>query len=217
MTPSSGASRAEFYDVLQQIQAREDIEDTTGALSYECEKKPMKSRNENPGSLDFMSELAKGRFAVTANVNKEGKMYSVKLFDKASTEGSDAATREFKNLKTLKHEKMVSLVDAFETDRFSLLQFNALPSTGEERSTLTLSLPTFLSALEDPLADLSKSNLPTLKQPRLLPAMELRSRAHITLTMLLLRSLRRLRPILNLMSGLLVSSSMSSCLDNFHS
>jgi len=37
--------------------------------------------------------------------------------------------REFKNLKTLKHEKMVSLVDAFETDRFSLLQFNALPST----------------------------------------------------------------------------------------
>merc|ERR1711862_243734 len=70
-----------------------------------------------------------GRFAVTANVNKEGKMYSVKLFDKASTEGSDAATREFKNLKTLRHEKMVSLVDAFETDRFSLLQFNSLPST----------------------------------------------------------------------------------------
>merc|ERR1712233_62989 len=99
-------------------------------------------------------------------------------------------------------------------DRFLMLLST---STGEERSTLTLSLPTFLSALEDPLADLSKSNLPTLKQPRLLPAMELRSRAHITLTMLLLRSLRRLRPILNLMSGLLVSSSMSSCLDNFHS
>merc|ERR1719188_1028285 len=129
MTPSSGASRAEFYDVLQQIQSREDIEDNSGALSYECEKKPLKSRNENPGSLDFMSELAKGRFSVTANVNKEGKMYSVKLFDKASTEGSDAATREFKNLKTLRHEKMVSLVDAFETDRFSLLQFNSLPST----------------------------------------------------------------------------------------
>merc|ERR1711910_252678 len=61
------------------------------------------------------NELAKGRFSVTANVNKEGKVYS--------------AMREFKNLKTLRHEKMVSLVDAFETDRFSLLQFNALPST----------------------------------------------------------------------------------------
>merc|ERR1712130_685363 len=129
MTPSSGASRAEFYDVLQQIQSREDIEDNSGALSYECEKKPLKSRNENPVSLDFMSELAKGRFSVTANVNKEGSVYSVKLFDKASSEGADAAMREFKNLKTLKHEKMVSLVDAFETDRFSLLQFNALPST----------------------------------------------------------------------------------------
>merc|ERR1712241_97416 len=46
-----------------------------------------------------------------------------------STEGGDAAMREFKNLKTLRHEKMVSLVDAFETDRFSLLQFSALPST----------------------------------------------------------------------------------------
>merc|ERR1711993_173132 len=33
------------------------------------------------------------------------------------------------NLKTLRHEKMVSLVDAFETEKFSLLQFNALPST----------------------------------------------------------------------------------------
>merc|ERR1739844_285098 len=81
MTPSSGASRAEFYDVLQQIQAREDIEDTSGPLSYECEKKPLKSRSENPGSLDFMNELAKGRFSVTANVNKDGKVYSVDAFE----------------------------------------------------------------------------------------------------------------------------------------
>merc|ERR1712088_223548 len=129
MTPSSGSSRAEFYDALQKIQAREDIEDVSAALSYECEKKPMKIRNENPGSLDFMNELAKGRFSVTANVNKEGKVYSVKCFDKAASEGNESAMREFKNLKTLRHEKMVSLVDAFETDKFSLLQFNALPST----------------------------------------------------------------------------------------
>merc|ERR1711997_1226210 len=59
----------------------------------------------------------------------EGKVYSVKLFDKAASEGNESAMREFKNLKTLRHEKMVSLVDAFETDKFSLLQFNALPST----------------------------------------------------------------------------------------
>merc|ERR1719310_2691920 len=74
----------------------------------------MKLKSESPGSLDFMSELAKGRFSVTANVNKEGKV---------------AAMREFKNLKTLRHEKMVSLVDAFETDKLALLQFAALPST----------------------------------------------------------------------------------------
>merc|ERR1712027_123270 len=94
-----------------------------------CEKKPMKIKSEGLGSLDFMSEIAKGRFAVTANVNKDGKVYSVKAFDKNATEGNESAMREFKNLKTLRHEKMVSLVDAFETDKFSLLQFSALPST----------------------------------------------------------------------------------------
>jgi len=129
MTPSSGSSRAEFYDALQQIQAREDIEDTSGPLSYECEKKPMKIQSESPGSLDFMSELAKGRFSVTANVNRDGKVFSVKAFDKTSEEGKEAAMREFKNLKTLRHEKMVSLLDAFETEKMALLQFAALPST----------------------------------------------------------------------------------------
>merc|ERR1712158_232579 len=137
MTPSSGSSRAEFYDVLQQIQAREDIEDVSGPLSYECEKKPLKSRNENPGSLDFMNELAKGRFSVTANVNKEGKVFSVKCFDKAASEGNESAMREFKNLKTLRHEKMVSLVDAFETEKLALLQFADVLSYIAERPSYT--------------------------------------------------------------------------------
>merc|ERR1739844_881614 len=89
MTPSSGSSRAEFYDALQQIQAKEDIEDTSSALSYECEKKPLKIKSE----------------------------------------GNEAAMREFKNLKTLRHEKMVSLMDAYETDKYALLQFAPLPTT----------------------------------------------------------------------------------------
>merc|ERR1719433_954340 len=124
-----GWSRAEFYDALQQIQAKEDIEDTSAALSYECEKKPLKIKSEGLGSLDFMSEIAKGRFAVTANVNKDGKVYSVKAFDKNASEGNEAAMREFKNLKTLRHEKMVSLMDAYETDKYALLQFAPLPTT----------------------------------------------------------------------------------------
>merc|ERR1712179_538748 len=84
---------------------------------------------EGLGSLDFMSEIAKGRFSVTANVNKDGKVYSVKAFDKASVEGNESAMREFKNLKTLRHEKMVSLLDAYETEKYALLQFAPLPST----------------------------------------------------------------------------------------
>ena len=43
--------------------------------------------------------------------------------------GPDSAKREFKNLKTLKHEKMVSLVDAFETEGMFMLKFDPLPST----------------------------------------------------------------------------------------
>jgi len=129
MTPSSGSSRAEFYDCLQKIQAREDIEETAVTLNYDCEKKPQKIKSEGLGSLDFMSEIAKGRFSVTANVNREGKVYSVKAFDKSSVEGNESAMREFKNLKTLRHEKMVSLLDAFETEKYALLQFATLPST----------------------------------------------------------------------------------------
>merc|ERR1712107_696518 len=129
MTPSSGSSRAEFYDALQQVQAKGDIEISAASLSYDFEKKAMKLKSENPGSLDFMSEISKGRFAVTANVNREGKVFSVKAFDKSDTEGNEAAQREFKNLKTLRHEKIVSLVDAFDTDRMTLLQFAPLPTT----------------------------------------------------------------------------------------
>merc|ERR1712184_177136 len=129
MTPSSGSSRAEFYDALQQIQAKEDIEDTSAALSCEGEKKPLKIKSEGLGSLDFMSEIAKGRFAVTANVNKDGKVYSVKAFDKNNSEGNEAAMREFKNLKSLRHEKMVSLLDAYETDKMCMLKFDTVPGT----------------------------------------------------------------------------------------
>merc|ERR1711890_89046 len=91
--------------------------------------KPQKIKSEGLGSLDFMSEIAKGRFSVTANVNREGKVYSVKAFDKSSVEGNDAAMREFKNLKTLRHERMVSLLDAYETDKMCMLKFDTLPAT----------------------------------------------------------------------------------------
>merc|ERR1712117_707406 len=131
MTPSSGASKAEFYDALQGLQAKEDInlDAEEIPLSYECEKKPLKLNNQSPGEVDFLCDLFKGRFNVTANVNQGGKICSVKIFDKADGEGDEASKREFKNLKTLKHEKIVSLVEAFETDKMCLLKFDALPGT----------------------------------------------------------------------------------------
>jgi len=129
MTPSSGSSRAEFYDALQQVQAKGDIEMAPSALNYDVEKKHMKIKAEKPGAVDFMNEVTKGRFSVTANVNKEGKLYSVKVFDKSNAEGSDAAQREFKNLKALQHEKIVSLLDGYETDSMMMLKFNPLPTT----------------------------------------------------------------------------------------
>merc|ERR1711915_295237 len=90
-------------------------------------------------------------------------------------------------------------------------------SIGVERSTRTLNLQISSSALVDPLEELSRLSLQTLKQLKLLPAMVLKSRELITLTMLLLKSLRKQRPSLNLMSGLLVFFSMFSCPDNFPS
>merc|ERR1712001_487238 len=75
MTPSTGASKAEFYDALQVLQAREDInlDLDEPILDYQCEKQPLKVHNESPGAVDFISELSKGRFSVTANVSHAGK------------------------------------------------------------------------------------------------------------------------------------------------
>ncbi len=56
-----------------------------------------------------MSELGRGRFHLTANVNHGGRVRTAKVFDKSDPEGADAAKREFKNLKALKHERLVSL------------------------------------------------------------------------------------------------------------
>merc|ERR1712066_1132106 len=86
MTPSTGASKAEFYDALQVLQAREDInlDVDEPLLDYECEKKPLKVHNESPGSVDFISELSKGRFSATANVSHAGgKASTCKIFDKS--------------------------------------------------------------------------------------------------------------------------------------
>ena len=84
-----------------------DAEETT--LTYEVETKPLKIKSESPKEVDFMSELLKGRFSMTCNINHGGRVSTAKIFDKSDPEGEDAAKREFKNLKTLRHERMVSL------------------------------------------------------------------------------------------------------------
>merc|ERR1712001_423448 len=86
--------------------------------------------NESPGSVEFVSELSKGRFSVTANVSHAGgKATTCKVFDKSTPEGEEASKREMKNLKTLRHERLVSLVDAWETDKMFMLKFDTLPGT----------------------------------------------------------------------------------------
>lgn len=96
--------------MVQTTKAKEDInlETEDVELSYECEKKPLKAIPASPGDLEYVSELSKGRFSVAANVLHRGNKFSCKVIDKSDSEGDEAAKREFKNLKTLKHEKIVS-------------------------------------------------------------------------------------------------------------
>ncbi|XP_040572571.1 protein Obscurin [Lepeophtheirus salmonis] len=156
MTPSSGASRAEFYEALQSLQAREDInlDIEVAPTTYDCETKPLKIKSENPKDLEYISELSKGRFSVTSNVSSVGKLFSVKVFDKSDEEGEDAAKREFKNLRTLRHEKLVSLLEGYETSKMYLLKFDQLPA---------IDLLTYLSEKsyysEDIVADISSQIL----------------------------------------------------------
>jgi len=87
------------------------------ALTYEVERKPLKAKTEAPKEVDFMSELSRGRFSLTCNINHGGRVCTAKVFDKSDPEGDDAAKRELKNLKSLRHERMVTLLDAFETSK----------------------------------------------------------------------------------------------------
>lgn len=91
------------------MQAREDInlDGEEATLNYDCERKPLKMKNEVPKEIDFMSELARGRFAMTANINHNGHICAAKIFDKSDPDGDEAAKREFKNLKSLKHQRLV--------------------------------------------------------------------------------------------------------------
>ena len=168
----------------------------------------MKFKTESPGSLDSRSKVAEGHFSVTANVNKEGKVYSVM----ASTEGNE-------------------VVDAFETDKLALLQFAALPST----DVLSyISEPP--SYTEDMVCKIAGQVLDALDyiywhgkvylnlEPANILVYSGRSLGRTvqfklarTLTPLLPKSLRKQMTSLNLMSGILVFFSMFSSPVNFPS
>lgn len=76
-------------------------------LSYENERKATKMSNETPKEVDFMSELMLGQFSLTCNISHKGKISTAKIYDKSDPDGADAAKREFKNLKSLRHQRMV--------------------------------------------------------------------------------------------------------------
>ena len=57
---------------------------------------------------ELFTSLFSNRFSLTCNINHGGKICTAKIVDKSDPEGEDAAKREFKNLKALRHEKMVS-------------------------------------------------------------------------------------------------------------
>ena len=77
-------------------------------MSYDIEKKPIKPITSAPQDIDFMSELSLGRFSLMCNVNHNGKISTAKIYDKSDPEGEDAAKRDLKNLKSIRHQRIVS-------------------------------------------------------------------------------------------------------------
>jgi len=81
-----------------------------------------------------MGELWRGAFAVTANVSVQGRICSAKVrngplpyffvtscnqvWNKSDPEGDEGAKRELKNLKGLKHERLVSLACVLKPEVF---------------------------------------------------------------------------------------------------
>lgn len=90
-------------------------EDSRPRLNYSIEKKPIEWTADSnlTEKYSFVSELSRGRFSVVAKgIERSTDQYVVAKLLEVSNETEDAVAREFENIRSLRHERVVSLLAA---------------------------------------------------------------------------------------------------------
>ncbi|KAK9877930.1 hypothetical protein WA026_020153 [Henosepilachna vigintioctopunctata] len=122
-TKDSGVPLIQFSKAMQHLQQITDSGQEVKIQSkiypnYEIESKPIEWQYKNPEeNYSFISEISRGRFSVVVKgINKENdEVIVAKLMD-VSREHLPEVDGEFAALRSLRHERIASLIAAYKTD-----------------------------------------------------------------------------------------------------
>ncbi|XP_050073153.1 obscurin isoform X1 [Anopheles maculipalpis] len=99
-------------------------EERTGRLDYSYEKTPLKWSIEGNYNekYTFMSEMSRGRFSIVVKGLEKAtdKIVVAKIFELGDERAAEAVEREFDVLRTLRHERIASLLAAFRPKNTSI-------------------------------------------------------------------------------------------------
>ncbi|XP_049294890.1 obscurin isoform X7 [Anopheles funestus] len=99
-------------------------EERTGRLDYSYEKTPLKWSIEGNYNekYTFMSEMSRGRYSIVVKGLEKStdKIVVAKIFELGDERAAEAVEREFDVLRTLRHERIASLLAAFRPKNTSI-------------------------------------------------------------------------------------------------
>lgn len=125
-----GAPKIQITRAMKQLQQLTESgqhvapEERSGRLDYSYEKTPLKWSVEGNYNekFSFMSEISRGRYSIVVKGLEKAtdKIIVAKIFELGDERIAEAAEREFEMLRTLRHERIASLLAAFKPKNTSI-------------------------------------------------------------------------------------------------
>ncbi|XP_021696069.1 LOW QUALITY PROTEIN: obscurin [Aedes aegypti] len=125
-----GAPKIQITRAMKQLQQLTESgqhvapEERSGRLDYSYEKTPLKWSVEGNYNekFSFMSEISRGRYSIVVKGLEKAtdKIVVAKIFELGDERIAEAAEREFEMLRTLRHERIASLLAAFKPKNTSI-------------------------------------------------------------------------------------------------
>ncbi|XP_055610564.1 obscurin isoform X2 [Uranotaenia lowii] len=125
-----GAPKIQITRAMKQLQQLTESgqhvapEDRSGRLDYSYEKSPLKWSIEGNynDKFSFMSEISRGRFSIVVKGLEKvtDKIVVAKIFELGDEKIAEGAEHEFEMLRTLRHERIATLLAAFKPKNTSI-------------------------------------------------------------------------------------------------